>query len=153
MKIIAPLLLFFSMFLLCVALAMVPSCASVDCKNPANASSIKCVAEQAVVDCTTSAALGYVAQHESDIAKYFTPASIDWTSVESTLKTLASSDAICVLDKVVESYLTANPESSIDAGVVTDGGVAIGGTVTIPAVRQKAIEIKARVYPGKTAKH
>ena len=150
MKIVAPLLMFFSVFLICIGLAVVPSCHStVDCKNPANASSASCVTQQAVIDCTTPAAQAFVTEHLNDIAQFFTAAGVDWTAVEQALINLVVPDAICVLETVVEHYLTVTP--TLDAGVGSAGSAAVP-TIDSVAIRQKAAEISAKRWPGKKAK-
>lgn len=163
-SIVGPLTLFLLAVAFCVAAVGIPSCGSTNCKDPTNANNAKCVAQQAVVDCTTQSAQDFVTQHVADLEKYFTAAGIDWAGVEQALVTLAVDDGVCVLEAVVEHYLTPAPVTA-DAGTPTpvDAGSGVApppgppvasasSAVQIADVKIKHQALRAKLWPGKKAK-
>lgn len=169
MKILAPVLLLAFVGTICIALPATLSCGgSVDCTTPQNASNVKCVAKQAVIDCTAPSAVTFVEQNAPSFSKYFSPAGIDWAGIEQALINLAVPEAICVLDNVVEHYLSPAPApATLDAGAVpapaptpapavgsgSDSGSPALLTLDSVAVHHKAAELSAKLWPGKKAKH
>ncbi len=124
--------------LLCASIVLA-SCGSLDCKDPKNSGSAKCAIENAVVDCTTSVAKGFVAQHLSDLSVFFTSSGIDWTAIEHELTNLVLPEAICVLETAWNNY-TAAPASTALRLRDTSSDLAI----------KNALE--TRLWPGKSAK-
>jgi hypothetical protein len=151
MKLVAPLLLFFAVFLLCLGLVAVPSCSGIDCKDPKNGSSAKCAIESAVVDCTMSAAKDLIAQHGADVFRFFTSAGIDWTAIEKALKDLVVPEAICVLETAWDRY-TAPPAAEGSGSGSGSAPVKLTKPEDVSADKAKKDALAGKLWPGKTAK-
>jgi hypothetical protein len=153
MKIVAPLTLYILTFLFCIAVATVPSCSGVDCKDPKNGSNAKCAVENAVIDCTTKTAQDFVAQHVGDVSKFFGPNGIDWTAIEQALVNLVIPEASCVLETAWNNYFATITAPPTPVGSGSDSGSAAPMKLHDPAAdKAKKDALSAKLWPGKTAK-
>jgi len=98
----APLALFLSVFL-CLGAAV--SCGSTNCKDPANATSAKCTAVNAFVDCGGSAIDTLVTTEGPSLQQALGSAiegdgSINYTAAEPTLEDFAVKFGMCFVTRV-----------------------------------------------------
>jgi hypothetical protein len=148
MKIAAPITLFTLILLLCFAAVAVPSCGSIDCKDPKNGSNAKCAIENAVIDCTTKTAQDFVAQHVGDVSKFFGPNGIDWAAIEQALVNLVLPEAICVLETAWDSYFaTIAPTPTL-----ADDRAASWARRHASADKAKKDALSGKLWPGKKAR-
>jgi hypothetical protein len=137
--ILGPLALYAFTFGLCVALIGIPSsCSSVNCKDPANATSSACTVHNAEVDCAGGDIAGAIALFAPKIEAIITngitaDGSIDWTSVGNGLEAAVVSYGWCAVSEVFASYMTPTPPTASVAAAAGSGG----GSETKPKTRAR----------------
>lgn len=145
MRTIAPVLLYFTTFLLCIGLAVVPSCGAVtDCKKPENATSAKCSTINGSVECAGSDFEGAVSKFgpvvEDIIHGGLKPdGSVDYSSIESKLIDAGYKYGGCVLSYVFSNY------------IFNKHAPAPGQPVTAPTpdeAKATFAKLRANLWPG-----
>ncbi len=139
MRIVAPLAMYLVVIGLCIASILIaPSCSSVNCKDPANASNATCVTGKILADCTG-------ASIQSAVTTYG-PAIED--AIRNHDDAALELDAIrwggCVVSEVFSKFVFSK--------MAMPAGSGSSSTVTPADARERFDRLRAKMWPTTTFK-
>jgi len=165
-RIIAPAVMFLSVFLACIISVAALSCGGTNCADPKNGSSAACVAENALVECAGSDVAGAITQFtpavEAIVQHGLNPdGSINYTSIEGDLITAVAKYGWCVVSAVFDHYIhppgtnvatgsgsAVSPGSNVSTGSGSAVAAKLTGPSPTPAAAQDAFhKLRAKVAP------
>jgi|SRR5271154_149685 len=151
---LGPILLYTFITGICVALAAVPSCSSVNCADPNNARNATCIAEQALTDCTGLDVTSVTAPASTTVRGHIEGAraldgTINWSSIETQLENDVIKFGGCVLANVFSDLIYGVPTSGSGSAVAGPGSAA---PLPTAGAQAEFTRLRAKIFPGRTFK-
>lgn len=134
---LTPVLLYFSAFCLCLGLFAMPSCSSVDCKDPKNASSLQCVPAD-TISCAGAEYKEVTTGHSLiDIA-------LDIYQTVSSAIQQAQGNVLVAVEDAVKSLVVKYGEPIV-ACVIKDQTQSTAPPTAVPSTGQKVPDVMAEI--------